>query len=56
MGFFFNIHRETYPELVLEFLSSLTITQNNTSESTFYFRIGEVEQELTVLDLADLFG
>ena len=41
---------------MLDFLSSITITQNNAGESTFYFRIEGVEQELIVLDLADLFG
>ena len=55
-GLLFNMHKETYPDLVLEFLSSLIIIQNNAGESTFYFKIGGVEQELTISNLVYLFG
>ena len=44
MGFMFNMHRETYPELVLEFLSSLIITQDEFGETSLYFRIDGIER------------
>ena len=56
MGFMFNMQRETYSELVLEFLSSLTIAQDDYRETTFYFRIDEIERQVTVTELANLFG
>ena len=56
MGFMFNMHRETYPQLVLEFLSSLTITQDDFGETSFYFRIDGIEQQLATTELADLFA
>ena len=56
MGFMFNMHRETYPKLVLEFLSSLTITQDEYKKTSLYFRINGIERQLTTTELADLFG
>ena len=56
MGFMFNMHRETYPELVLEFLSSLTTTQDDYRETSLYFRIDGIERQITTTELADLFG
>ena len=52
----FNMHRETYPKLVLEFLSSLTITQDGYRETSLYFRIDRIERQLTIAELEDLFG
>ena len=56
MGFMFNMNRETYPELVFEFSSYLTIAQDDYGEITFYFRIDGIEQHLSVTELANLFG
>ena len=56
MGFMFNMHRETYPELVLEFLSSLNITHDDYGETSLYFRIDGIERQLTTTELADLIG
>lgn len=56
MGFMFYMHRETYSRLVLEFLSSLTITQNDYGETSLYFRINGIERQLTTSKLAELFG
>ena len=56
MGFMYNMHKETYPELVLKFLSSLTITQDDYGETSLYFRIDGIERQLTTTELADLFG
>ena len=56
MGFMFNMHRETYPDSVLEFLSSLTITQDDYEETPLYLKIDGIERQLTMTDLADLFG
>ena len=56
MGFMFNMHRETYPELVLEFLSSLPITQDDFEATSLYFRIDGIERQLTTIELVDLFG
>ena len=56
MSFMFNMHREIYAELLLEFLSSLTITQDVYGETSFYFRIDGIERQLTTTKLADLFG
>ena len=55
MGFMFIMHRETYPELVLEFLSSLTITMDDYGGTSLYFRIDGIERQLTTTELADLF-
>ena len=56
MGFMFTMHRKTYPGLGLEFLSSLTITQDDYGETSLYFRIDGIERQLTTTELVDLFG
>ena len=44
MGFMFNMHRETYPELVLEFLSSFTTTVDDYGQTSLYFRIDGIQR------------
>lgn len=56
MGFMLNMHRETYPGLVLEFLSSLTITQDDYGETSLNFRIDGIERHHTTYELAEIFG
>ena len=42
IGFMFNTHRKTYPKLVLEFLSSLTITHDDYGETSLYFKLNGI--------------